>query len=180
MEGVFVTLASPFVDVPVQATRVTGIQKDVTAGEVQIFQVDPTTGDEVLLSTMDSGEETGWYRRYYLDQLPCGCCNAPSTSATCPTVQIMAIAKLEPVKILVDTDYLLLQNEEAIIEECASIRYSEMDTSQAKVMAQERHIQAVRFLNGELGHYLGKDTPAVNFAPFGTARLERKQIGTLV
>ena len=180
VSGIFVTLASPFVDVPIQFTRIDGLQKDLTAGNVQVFQVDPTTGTEVLLTTMAASETTSWYRRYYFNQLPCGCCPAPIQNGTCPTVQATAIAKLEPIPVLVDTDYLLIQNREALIEECASIRYSEMDTMAAKQMAAERHTQAVRYLNGELTHYLGKDTPAINFAPFGTARLENQSIGTMI
>lgn len=179
VEGIFLTLESPFVDAPTQFSRITGVQKDVTAAEVQLFQVDPATGEEILLSTLEPGEETAWYRRYYFDSLPCGCCPSPTQTQTCATVQVTAIAKLEPIPVRVDTDYLLIQNLEALIEECQSIRYSEMDTGEAKAMAQERHIQAVRYLNGEITHYAGKDSPAVNFAPFGTARLERQQIGTL-
>jgi hypothetical protein len=178
--GIFTVLNQPFVDAAVQFNKITGIQKDITAGPVQVMQVDPTSGDEVLLSTMEAGEETTWYRRYYFDNLPCGCCPSPSQTQTCPTVQVTAIAKLEPLRARVDTDYFLIQNQEALIEEAQSIRYSEMDTSEAKQMSAERHAQAVRFLNGELTHYLGKDTAAVSFAPFGTARLERKQIGILI
>lgn len=180
VDGVFLMLNQTFVDAPMQFNRLTGIQKDITAGPIQVFQVDPTTGEESLMVTLETGEETAWYRRYYLDSLPCGCCHAPVQSgSSCPTVQVTAIAKLEPIPVRVDTDYLLIQNEEALIEEAQAIRYSEIDTVEAKSMAQEKHLQAVRYLNGELTHYLGKDTPAVNFSPFGTARLEKQNIGTL-
>lgn len=180
VNGVFLMLTQPFVDAPMQFNHLSGIQKDITAGPVHVFQVDPATGEETLMVTLQAGEETAWYRRYYLDSLPCGCCHAPVTVGTaCPMVQVTAIAKLEPIPVRVDTDYMLIQNEEALIEEAQAIRYSEMDTVEAKSMAQEKHTQAVRYLNGELTHYLGKDTPAVNFSPFGTARLEKQNIGTL-
>lgn len=179
--GIYVTLAQPFVDCPLQFQYpITGIQKEITVGTVQLYQVDPTTGDEVLLLTMDGGEEIAGYRRFYLDSLPCGCCDSPLTSSTCPIVQVKAIAKLEPIPVRSDSDYLLLQNLEAIIEECQSIRYSIMDSIVAKQLSLERHKAAVRFLNGELGHYVGFDQPAVAFAPFGTARLENQSIGTLI
>jgi hypothetical protein len=169
--GIFLNLQSPFVQTPMQLNTLTGIQKDITSGPIQIFQVDPATGTQTLIHTMEPTETTALYRRYYLDSLPC---NRPNT-----TVQVTAIAKLELIPVLTDTDYCLLQNLEAIIEECQAIRYSEMDSANAKAMAQERHQQATRFLNGELCHYLGKDEPAVNFAPFGSARLEKVHIGMI-
>ena len=180
VEGVFVTMSKPFADAPVKFTRITGFQKDFTAGPIQIFQVDPITGVEVLLVTMEAGEQTAWYRRYYLDELPCGCCPSPTSTTTCPLVQVTGIAKLEPIPVQVDTDYFLLQNEEALIEECQSVRYSEMDTLAAKQMSAERHQAAVRYLGGELVHYYGKDSPALIFSPFGTARLENQHIGNLI
>lgn len=176
VQGVFVVMDSPFVDTVTQFNQITGIQKDATVGQVQIFQVDPSTGEEVLLLTMEPSEETAWYRRYYFDNLPNNCCYSGSEQ----TLQITAIAKLELIPVICDTDYTLLQNMEAIIEECQSIRLSEVDSTVAKQQAQERHLQAIRLLNGELGHYLGIDSPAVDFRPFGSARLEHKRIGSIL
>lgn len=180
--GEFVNFDTPFADAPGLFNRITGIQKDITFGQVQIFQVDPTTGVEVLLLTMEPSEQTAWYRRYYFDELPCGCCPPTPVPGTtnCPTVQVSAIVKLELLPVMVDTDYCLIQNLEAIIEEASSVRYSEVDNPQSKQMAAERHTQAVRLLNGELSHYLGLQTPSVNVAPFGTAHLSRQRIGSMM
>ena len=177
--GNFVSLDSPFVDTPEPYNLITGIQKDITSGQVQIFQVNPTTGDQVLILTMEPGEQTAWYRRYYMDRLPCGCCATPGQT-TCDSVQVSALVKLELLPVVVDTDYCLIQNLEAIIEECQSLRYSTIDNPTAKQMAQERHTQAIRMLNGELAHYMGTDSAAVNFAPFGSAHLSRRKIGQLM
>lgn len=176
--GVFVNIASPFATCPVQISQLTGIQKDVTAGDVQIFQVDPTTGTQTLLLTMQPSETVAGYRRYYLHNLPCNCCQLPGTDPQ--NLTVTAIVKLEVIPVSVDTDYLLFQNEEAIIEEAQSVRYSVIDSSGAKQMAQEKHTQAVRLLQGELVHYLGKTEASVNFAPFGTARLACQSIGTMI
>jgi hypothetical protein len=175
VQGEFVTLDNPFIDSTYQYNTLTGIQKDITSGQVQIFQVDPTTGVESLMLTMEPTEQVAGYRRYYINNLPADCCRATNTPAL---LQVTAIAKLELIPVMVDTDYLLFHNLEAIIEEAQSVRYSEIDKSEAKQMAQEKHLQAVRLLQGELVHYLGKDRPAVSFAPFGSARLERAGIGT--
>ncbi len=174
--GIYVTLRQPFISAPVQFNTITGIQKDKTLGNVQIFQTNPTTGAQVLLLTMEPSEMTGSYRRYFFDPLPRTCC---ATSTTPDPITVTAIVKLEPIPVQVDQDYLLLQNIEAFIEEAQAVRYSEVDNKNSKAMAQEKHVQAIRLLNGELAHYLGIDEPAVEFAPFGNARLIKQRVGLM-
>jgi hypothetical protein len=187
VQGEYVVLELPFSTSVNSFSSLTGIQKDVTNGEVQIFQMD-SNGNQTLLLVMEPSETTALYRRYFFHPLPLNCC-LPATSFPCPTtilpanvntqVQVTAIAKLELIPVQYDTDYTLIQNMEAIIEECASTRYSEIDTPSAKEMAQERHTQAIRLLNGELAHYLGINKPAVNVQVFGSARLSRVKIGMI-
>lgn len=178
VQGQFLTLQSPFVQTPQVFNLITGVQKDITTGYVQIFAVDATTGDQTLISVMEPGEMVAGYRRYYFNNLPCNCCLQPGFPIE--NLSVTAIVKLEPIPVAVDTDYFLLHNLEALIEEACGVRYSEMDNPTAKQMAQEKHKQAVRLLNGELTHYYGKDKPAVNFAPFGSARLECQRIGSMI
>ena len=183
--GVFVSLTSPFAVAPMTFSAFTGIQKDITNGQVQFFQVDPTTGAQILLLTMEPGEQTASYRRYFLNPIPLNCCGQFINTCIAPNlpsmVLVTAIAKLELIPVVVDTDYCLIQNLEAIIEECQSIRYSRVDTPNAKSMSAQHHKDAIGFLNGELAHYLGINDPAINVAPFGTARLNRhNKIGTLI
>jgi len=183
--GVQVLMQSPFSTVSLQGSTVplpfnsiTGIQKDATAAPVRFTQVDPTTGNELLLHTMEPSETTAWYRRYFFDRLPINCCFDPNTGVT--NVLVTAIAKLEFIPVVSDTDYTLIQNLEAIIQEAQSVRYSTIDSQQAKQNEAIKHRDAVRYLRGELAHFLGTTTPAVNFAPFGSARLERQAIGPLI
>jgi hypothetical protein len=181
--GEFVTLKMPFVTTVNQFTSITGVQKDVTAGPVQIFQMSPTTSEQILLSTLEPGEQTTEYRRYYFDCLPCGCCppaNFPTPNASCPAPQVTAIAKLELIPVVNDTDWLLFQNLEAVIEEAQSVRFSEMDTESSQKQSEIHHKRAIRLLNGEIGHYLGVNTPAVQVQVFGSAKLERQAIGTMI
>lgn len=177
--GIFLTFESPFVVSPFAFNQILGIQKDVTNAPVQIFQMDPTTGAQVLLLTMEPSETTASYRRYYFDPLPFACCPV-SNQADPQLVQVTAIAKLEPIPVQVQTDWLLLQNLEAIISECQSIRMSEVDTSEAQAMSMKFHKDAVRLLMSELTHYLGLDEPAIIFRPFGSARLSRQKIGSIL
>lgn len=166
--GQFVALDGPFVTWPQQFNRIQAIQKDYTSGQVDLYSVDPTTGVETLILTMQPSEEVASYRRYYLNPMPQNCCNSSAT-----TVGVKAMVKLDLIPARGDTDFLLLTNLEAIIEECQAVRYSEMDSPGAKAMAEDRHRQAVNFLNGEITHYVGSNTPSIEFAPFGTARLSR-------
>lgn len=176
--GIFVVLQSPFSTVPTRMFSITGIQKDITAGQVSFFGMDPTTGAQTLLLTMEPSETTASYRRYYFDGLPTTCCTG--TGVPPSPITVTAIAKLDLIPVVVDTDYCLIQNREAIINECQAIRYSDMDTKSAKEWTVSHHKRAIGMLNGELTHFLGENEPAVNFRPFGSARLEHKKIGTLV
>lgn len=181
--GEFVTLQQPFAQTTYQFTKLTGIQKDQTVGPVQIFQVDPVWGTQILLLTMEPSETTAWYRRYYLDRLPSHCCNGGvyyPQSCGCleptPAKLVTAICKLDLIPVIADTDYLLLTSIEALIEECASLYRSSCDDSQAQTDAASHHLNAIRLLTGQLSHTQGKNSPAVNFAPFGSAKLERLKL----
>lgn len=179
--GEFIAFDTPFASSTYQFNSITGFQKDITSGFIKVYQVDPSTGDEVLLLTMQPSEETASYRRYYFDNLPATCCQSSvPTTTTAQTLTLTGLAKLELVPVMTDTDYCLIQNPEALIEECQSIRYSETDTSDGKRMGELAHRNAIRLLMGELNHYLGLDEPAVVFAPFGAARLEYNKIGSML
>ena len=57
------------------------------------------------------------------------------------------------------------------------MRFSEMDDSTSAGLAELHHRKAIKLLNGELIYHLGKERPAINFAPFGTAKLSHQRIG---
>lgn len=179
VNGLFMDFDAPFADASIQLNQINGFQKDVTEGQIQIFQVDPVTGAQTLLLTMEPGETVAGYRRYYLNNLPNNCCHLPPGTVPPQPVRVTAIAKLEILPVVVDTDYFILQNLEAFIEECQSIRMSGMDNSAAQQLAMVHHVNAIRLLNAELVHYLGKQSPAVSFKPFGSARLEKINIGMI-
>ncbi len=172
--GEFVNLIGPFTTTTTLWNTITGIQKDQTAGQVRVYQTDPTTGAQVLLLTMEPSETTASYRRYYFNNLPANCCPDPSNVTS--LVPVTAIAKLDLIPAQVDTDFLLLQDLEAIINECQSIRLSEVDNTTSQQMSQKFHLDSVRSLNGQLTHYLGSQQPAIEIRPFGSARLERLNI----
>jgi hypothetical protein len=178
--GVFMPFVLPFATAPMQFSRLTGIQKDVTAGQVQIFQVDPVTGAQTLLLTMEPSEQTAWYRRYFLDPLPFNCCHQPVIPFALNQVRCTAIAMLEHVDVAVDTDYLLIQERMALIREAQANRMAKNDDAQSQAQAREYHLQAVRLLIGQTSRYLGIEQPAIQFRPFGNATLARAGVGRLL
>lgn len=176
VQGEFITFAAPFVTTVTPWNEIHGIQKDITTGPVGFYSVDLLTGDETLLVTMEPGETVAAYQRYYVGGLPLNCCTIPGDATT---AQLTVMVKLDFVPAVVPTDYLLVQNIEAIIAECQAIRYSGMDSPGAILKAADRHREAIRYLNGELMHYVGEDSTAISFSPFGSARLSCQRIGAL-
>ena len=176
--GTYLTFQQPFFTTPFIITQISAIQKDLTYGDVRLYSVDATTGVETLLAKYGPDEVAPAYRRYYINSLPGCSCNTPAYSAT-TIMQIKAMAKLEYIPARRPTDFLVIGNIPALKEECLAIRYGEMDTKNAAALANKCHRAAIRLLNQEMTHYLGKDRIAVNFAPFGTAKLEHQNIGGL-
>jgi hypothetical protein len=174
VDGLFMTLSSPFTDSASQFTEIKGIIKDYTYGDVMLYEVDMNTGAQTLLATFMPNEPAPVYRRYYLDNLPDSCC------CTGTTIQVDGLAKLDFVPISQDTDFLLLGNLEALKEECESIFYSEKDSMQAQQMSEYKHKKAIKLLQNELVHYLGRERPAINMPLWGTATLDRQSIGSLI
>lgn len=181
VNGFYMPLEQPFTTSSFQVSNISGISKDATYGDVLLYQVDAATGVQVLLSKYAPDEISPAYRRYYLNGLPCGCepttpqsgCIVPNP--VLPEVAVTAMVKLEFIPVSRSTDFNIIGNIPALIAEAKSIRYSDMDAANAPVMAQTSHRQAIKLLQDEMRHYLGElsSSIAVNFAPFGTARLSR-------
>jgi len=182
VSGLFTVLDAPFSDlaiegIPLEIQLVTSLQKDTTLGRIAVYQLDLDSGDTRLISSMDPTERASGYRKYYLGGLPQNCCNASNTSAS--TVQVDVLAKRSLLPVFGPTDFLLVQSIEALLLEAQAVRMSGVDGLASKSEAQEYHRQAIRLLNGQSVHFEGKLNPAVQFAPFGSARLSRQRIGTL-
>lgn len=179
VNGVLLPLQSPFTTSSMIISGFSQIGKDATNGDVILTQVDATTGTEVTLSRYKPNETGPSYRRYYFSALPSSCCPPATPAGLSTPISITAMCKLEYSPVSVDTDFLIIGNIPALIEEAQSIKFSSMETPQAMALEIKHHKKAVSLLNQELTHYLGETMPAVNFAPWGTARLERAGIGTL-
>jgi len=175
VKGIALELASPFATTSFIVTGIDSLQKDVTYGDVVIVQVDQDTGEEVTLVRLAPTETNPAYRRYYITKLPAGCC----CTAT-GLVSVTALCKLDFCPIYLDTDQLIISNIPALINECQSIRFSQMDSSDAAQLEDRRHAKAIKLLQNELRHYMGEQTPAVAVGRFQGADLRAKGIGTLI
>lgn len=187
VNGFYLPLAQPFTTSGFIVTNIGAIQKDATFGDVLLYQVDATTGAQVLLSRFAPDEINPAYRRYFIKRLPCTCGPVSVPGNPClpglpnpaGLIAVTAMCKLEFIPANRPTDLLIIGNIPALIEECKAIRYSDMDTPAAAALEAKAHRNAIALLNKELGHYLGKLNPAVNLAPFGTAKLEHAGIGMI-
>ena len=168
--GEYVVLNFPFVTSLNQFSMIIGIQKDQTYGPLQFFQLDPTTASQVSLSEMEPYEGVAWYRRYLVSGMSNRllCC-APQGKS----LYITAQGKLDFVPVVNETDYLLIPNVPALLEEAQSLRYSRMDSGNSEQKSAIHHSRALALLRGQATHYLGKINTAVNFRPFGSADLRR-------
>jgi len=160
---------SPFVDAVNQFSTISGIQKQNTFGEVEYFQVDPTTGTESPLLVMAPGEQTALYRKYFINGLPNNCCNSACTTSS--ALQVLAMCKLDFIPVKSDSDYLRIMSIPALIDECMAIRYGRMDSPGAQALSANKHASALRLLFGQLDNYLGKERPAIQRHIFGSNRL---------
>lgn len=167
--GESLAIEVPFVDTTNIFNTVKYIQKEQTAGDIQFYMVDPTSGAESLLTTMQATEQTAQYRKYFVNGLQNRCCGQSPQ-------QVLAMCKLDHIPAQSDQDYLLIQSLPALIEECMSVRYSRMDTPGSQQMAQAKHARALQLLFGQLDHFLGKQTAAVTVPIFGNDRLRLQPI----
>jgi len=173
IDGFPLVFNSPFTTSAFIVTSFSGVQKDVTYGDIILVQVDATTGAEVQLARYTPNETRPTYRRYYVQ----GFCPA-DPNAVNQTRQITAMAKYEYRPVSQPTDFLIIGNIPALKAQCESIRFSEIDNPNSQAMALLKHRQAVKLLSQELAHTHG-DQPSVVLALQGTAKLENQRIGTL-
>lgn len=182
VQGAIMVLDYPFVTTSYIVTAFNSITKvglatsGTTFGDVVFKAVDATTGVETFLSRYTPQESNPSYRRYFIKSLPCRCECDPVTTTT---AQVTCMCKYDYKPVWNPSDVLVIQNPEAIRLECMSLKYGRMDSLESRALSMPSHTEAISLLNKELTHYLGKLNPAINWAPFGNARLEHASVGYL-
>lgn len=161
VNGFYITLDTPFADTTFSVSKIQAVSKDITLGNIILKSVS-STGVETTLSTYGPYETNPAYRRYQITSLPSTCCPTSCPPQTSTNVQITAICKLEYVPAVLDSDFLIINNIPALIEECVSIRMSEMDDPRSMAKSEYHHKRAIRQLNNQARHYTGDQVPSVS------------------
>lgn len=180
VNGFYLTLESPSVTSTMIVSRIDGIQKDSTYGQVIFKQLDANTATEVTLSKFAPWETIPTYRRYYISHVPyqpecpqSPCVTVNGAPPVPREVPVNALVKLGYTPAVLATDFLIIGCIPALIEECKAIRFMDMDAPNSPQMAEVYHRRAIKMLQDEMRTYLGELQPAVQFSPFGTAHLSR-------
>ena len=171
--GEYLQLAFPFSTSLNQFSTITGIQKDQTYGPLQFFQVDPVSGVEVPLSTMDPNEGVASYRRYLISGIPNSnlCCLSPGNP-----LQLTAQGRIDFLPVQNETDYLTIPNVPALLEEAQACRFRRMESANAAQQAMSHHMAALALLVGQLDSYEGKINTAISVPIWGSNRLRRQPV----
>lgn len=168
--GFYMTFVAPFMDSSFDVQKITAIVKPVTFGDILLYQVDNTTGEEVLLSRFLASETNPAYRRYFITPL---CTSSPAYS-------VNALAKLEYIPAIRDTDPLIIGNIPALAEMCQALRGYSQEVLAAHEMAEKHEKRAIKLLKQEMDHYLGVENPAVVVDSLQQASFHRIGLSTMI
>jgi len=167
--GFYLTFAAPFIDTTFIVSKITMVSKPMTYGDILLYQVDQTTGVEVLLSRYKASETMPAYRRYFISPVP-SCCNT--------SFSITAICKQEYIPVVRDTDPLIIGNIPALTEMVQALRYYSQDVATSHQIGAVHEKRALRLMRQELDHYLGTENPAVTVDSMQGASLDRIGLST--
>jgi hypothetical protein len=168
--GFYLTFLSPFSDSAFNVSKITSVVKPMTFGDILLYQIDQDTGVEVLLSRYLASETNPAYRRYYIHPI-CTCL---------PAYAVNAVAKLEFIPAIRDTDPLIIGNIPALEEMCQALRGYSQDVLAAQAMAKEHEKRAIKLLKQEMDHYLGVEHPAVAVDSMQQASFKRIRLSTMI
>ncbi len=169
-DGELVTLAA----LPVTTTHffssITGIQKQVTKGNVRLYEYDTDEATQRAIAVYEPDETTPVYRRSIIPGLSQlsnnGCCN---TDEDCTTKTVTVMAKLAFIPVVKDTDYLIISNLGAMKLAMKALQMEENNQFQdADYLMNGRYDAAgkkvggaVQILEDELRRYLGQSVPSL-------------------
>lgn len=176
IDGFYLTIADPFVDSDFDIKSITDVIKDETNDVVLMYELS-TAGVERLLGSYEPSERVASYRRFFISAFDghgtgCGC-------STCSSKSITALAKLEYMPVKNENDPLYISHRPAIKEICMSVRFGEMDTDRAQRQAILHEKRAIRELQHQQDNITPKNSIPVSMKVFGTAALNRRNIGGL-
>lgn len=170
IDGFYITLAMPFVDSPMAVRAITGVpKKDITNELVRVYEHDTVLGTDRALAIYEPSETTPCYVRSFIDPLCAARCGT-----TCSQIRsVTALVKLAFIPAMVDTDFLIIGNLDALELMVQSIK-ERRDSFRIEAIESEK--AAIRELNHELRTHTG-DKTHVQVSVFGNAFLSRVMRG---
>jgi len=184
-----VTLASPYAQSAYQylPPGLTGVQKPITTAQINVTAYYPSTTLSAPLAIWEASETAPWYIRKYLVNFPNYCqANAAVTGGNCCTdygtgcapslvncqngIAASFLVRLEVVPLLVPTDWLFINNIEAMLSEIKALNAD--DQNQFDI-ASAHHQSALQKLRNELDKYQPPQQITVNSQPWGDAHPRR-------
>lgn len=153
--GEEVVLAMPYVDTDNLFTGLTGVQKEVTKGNVRLYELNTSTSAQKPLAIYEPDETLPEYRRSLVPGLTNRgvCCGTDASECEKKTVTV--IAKLKFIPVVNETDWVMIGNVPALKDMCQSIQKRE-DNLITEALAYEA--SAVRELESELSSFYGDGT----------------------
>ena len=192
INGEYVTLAQPYVETVFDFNYpgLTGVQKPITQQPLNVYYVDPVTGDTTLMAIWEPSEKNPDYIRNYLVNVPLLCDPDVETTACAPCVDTGdgcaiadtnctgymadAIVRCSFIPALVDTDWLFISNLDALESAMLSIKLRRDRDYKGALIEME---QAKQTLRNELDAYSPPERTVINIQTMGTAPLSRVMAG---
>jgi hypothetical protein len=149
IDGVYVDILTTGAVSSVFISSLTGAIKPQTNGPVRLYEFAPATGVQRQIAYYESDETRPVYRASFVPGIEdMGAC----TDATCSQKAVTVLAKLRPMPVAGDNDWLLLGNAPAIKLMVMAIRKEENDHW---AEAQAYETKAVQLLEEELSAHMG-------------------------
>jgi hypothetical protein len=172
-EGVEITIAIEFASTTMLVREITRVVKEPTQGVVRLFQYDPVENVLVDCAVYDPSETNPDYRVSRLHGfVGRGCCNCSGVKS------IKALVKLQFIKVQVDNDLVIIDNEDAIALAIQAIKAGE---SGKIAKSNGFEASAIHDLNLQLRDKFPLDQTPISYNPFGSAiPAGRAMIGRII
>ena len=172
-EGVIIAMQYPFTQTQASFQIVTRVLKDVTNGPVRLYQMDLSNSVRREMAYYEPSETNP---EYVVNQLRGHNFDVQTSLGYISPVKVDALVKLNYVPVVNGQDIVQIDNARALKFMIQSIKLDEANDTKG---SQEFELKAFRELNYEMRNKYPIEQFTVSFRPFGSARLERQQIGTV-
>ena len=160
----------------------TGVIKPVTTGQINVTAYYPAQIQYAAIGLWEASETNPWYVRKYLLNFP-QCCQSPPPGpnnfctdygtgcapalVNCQNgITATFLVRREFIPALVPTDWMFIQNIEAVREEMLALNARDQHQFE---LSEPHHQQALRYLRNELDKYQPPQQITVNAQPWGDA-----------